>query len=123
MRKFVITSLAAISTLAAAVMGYSYVQYQTVSCYSEKDFFKRIQDDKLTTLVKSESDSEHYIEVMITPYVNKQLVVVEYPKPTSSSEHTDNQYCVKVVGIKSHVNSDIIEELYQALDKLKGTRT
>ena len=115
--------LITIFTVAIGSAGYNYMQHANESCFNEKDFFKRIQDEKLVTLVKSESDAEHYIEVMITPYADKELVVVEYHKPKDDAENINNTYCVKTVGVKSSINKDIIEELYQAIDKLRGTRT
>lgn len=123
MSRFPALLLIAIFTLAIGSAGYNYIQHSTDACYSEKDFFKRINEEKLVTLVKSESDAEHYIEVMITPYADKEVVVVEYHKDALNSKDGNYKFCVKSTGVKSNINKDIIEELYQAIDKLKGTRT
>lgn len=124
MPRFLVVILTLFTALFVTGVVDTNKENNNATCYNQTDFFKKIKDEQLVTLLKTETDGDHFLEVMISPLNKKEAVMVEYDKHTDDNlTEFNSKYCVLVSGTNSNINRDLVDTLYKALERLRGSNT
>lgn len=88
------------------------------TCISRDELEKLIDDHKLQTLLQSYTDTGKVHEIMFTPLSNGELFIIEYDKVGSKNK----KYCVLSKTSNTNINEVTVDELYNALERVRGHR-
>jgi hypothetical protein len=88
------------------------------NCISRDELEKVIDDRKLQSLLQSYTTNGKVHEIMFTPLNNGEIIVVEYDKVGP----TTKKYCILSITNETNINETSIDNLYDALEKVRGHR-
>lgn len=89
------------------------------NCISQDKLEQIIDNRKLQTLLQSNTTTGKIHEMMFTPLNNGELFIVEYDKSITDK---DRKYCIVSITNNININEVSIDNLYNALERVRGHR-
>lgn len=83
-------------------------------CFSRNEVMKYINDNKFQTLFQSTTEDGQTLEVLITPFLNQETIIIQYGS---------GKYCLMSKTHKTKMNEESIDLLHEKLEKYRGTKT
>lgn len=82
-------------------------------CFTKDDVMKYIDDNKFQTLFQSTTADGQTLEVMFTPLLNQETIIIQYGS---------GKYCLMSKTHGTKINDSSIDLLHEKLEKMRGAR-